>query len=181
MTEDRANYVPTADGYAWAPPDEVPEAVKAEAGRLIAPLFAALEPASPRLVGDWLARLGVLVAGNLSAADARIKIAAYAADLRYPALCFTDQTRADAAKAFKFFPSFAELSEFLDGIAAPHRTKLHRIRAIAGRPVRQEPRGRGWGDLSPAERLAHDAMMASLRRELESADSAASKPLYPAV
>lgn len=178
--EDRANYTPTDRGYAWRPPEAVPEGTKAEAVRLIAPMTAALMRAHPKLVGDWLARLGVLVAGNLTAADARIKIAAYAADLDFPALCFTDATRAQAGVAFKFFPTFSELSEFLSAVVRPHRVKLDRLRVIAGLPVEQKPRRQGWSDLTPAERLAHEAMMARLKQELAD-NEPIPKPIYPAI
>lgn len=182
MTADLSNlsYTPGTDGYVWQPPDDVPAKVKAEASRMIAPFHAALAAAPRMLVAHWLTQLGILVAGNMPVADAKAKVAGYVADLDFPALCFTDATRAAAAREFKWFPSFAELSEFLEKIAKPHRARLYRIKTIAGRPVRPDERRKGWSDLSPAERLAHDELMARVKREL-AASEPQPKRLYPPV
>lgn len=128
----------------------------------------------------WLAQLGVLCAGNMPAADAKVKIQAYGYDLEFPALCFTDATRASAARQFTWFPSFAELSEFLESIARPYRIQLERMRRISSAETKIEPRGRKWSDLTDDERKAHNDMMARLKSELASSEPMP-KPLYPAI
>ena len=67
------------------------------------------------VVRDWLKALGALSAANMSAADARAKMAAYGPMLaeEYPDWCFTTSSLAACAKGFKFFPTFGELSKAL--------------------------------------------------------------------
>jgi hypothetical protein len=66
-------------------------------------------------------------------ADAEIKLAAYVDMLEeYPAGCFTKRTLRQAAETFKFFPSYAELVEFLN----PIRSDINE-RRMAARDHRQ--------------------------------------------
>lgn len=119
----------------------------------------------------WLIQFGTLVANNLSVADAKAKISAYALDLAYPLVCFTDESRRAAAVKFTWFPSFSELAQFLDSIAAPARIKLDRLRKIAGMTSQPEKRGKMWSELTPQEREAHEAMMAKLKASIANSDS----------
>jgi len=128
----------------------------------------------------WLAQLGVLCAGNMPAADAKVKIQAYGYDLEFPALCFTDATRASATRKFTWFPSFAELTEHLEAIARPYRIQLERMRRISSAETKAAPRGPKWSALTEAERKAHNEMMARLKSELASSEPIP-KPLYPAI
>lgn len=65
--------------------------------------------------GEWLAALGALTAASMTADDARVKIAAYAALLRtkYPASAFTTESLEAVAATSKFFPSYGEVCERL--------------------------------------------------------------------
>lgn len=84
----------------------------------------ALEKSPREATAKWLIRLGTLCAGQTSVADAKLKIVEYIALLDYPVGCFTDQTLDAAARKFKWLPSYAELTEFLDGEAAAARICL---------------------------------------------------------
>lgn len=109
----------------WKPPAIVAPALIEEAERLLPALVTDLAAAPHRAVMEWLARLGMAVASNLSPAEAMGKIEAIAGDLAadYPAAVFTDETRRKAMRAFKWFPSYSELAELLD----PEKEKLLRI------------------------------------------------------
>lgn len=111
---------------------------------------------------EWLTRLGVLVAGQMPVADAKLRVRAYAIDLDFPALCFTDQTRVAAAKRFTWFPSFAELSAFFEEYARPQRTRLARLQALASCPLPTQPKR--YQELSADEKMKFDSMMDSWQR-----------------
>lgn len=116
------------------------------------------------VVTEWLTRLGTLVAGQISLTEAKARIMAYKTDLDYPSLCYTDRTRIEAARRFNWFPSFAELSAFLDQVAAPMRSRLVRLKALAECPV--DPPPRRYHDLTDEEKAAHEAMMTDCRARL---------------
>lgn len=82
-------------------------------------------------VAKWLGQLGILTAGKMTADDARMRLAAYAALLEHPAGCFTKGSLKRAAVKFTWFPSFAEVSEFLDGEVWWIKAKIIRLRKIA--------------------------------------------------
>lgn len=69
-------------------------------------------------VRQWVGSLGVLTAsGAMGSGDAEAKLDSYPSMLagRYPAVIFTRDALDRAARQFKFFPSYAELTERLDG------------------------------------------------------------------
>lgn len=72
-------------------------------------------------MSEWLSSLGLLVAGQMTAEDARARVTAYVAMLEFPAECFTRATLKAAAEQFRFWPSFAELTAFFG-------TKLESLR-----------------------------------------------------
>jgi hypothetical protein len=121
---------PDGDGYVWRPPS-VSAVARDEAKRAVAAFEAALVPALHGMKLAWLTKLGALCASRMTDADVKTIFPQYAAALDYPALCFTDDTRNAAARRFKFFPTVAELTQFLDAEAQPHRQQLHRLRRIA--------------------------------------------------
>ena len=114
----------------WPLPEILPE-IAAQAGRAVEGYDRLLAPAPPGAAQPWLMQLGVLTAGgNVSVADAKLKAALYEYHLRQPAFCFSDSALRDAAARFKFFPSFAELNEFLNEVAAPYREARNRLAEI---------------------------------------------------
>ncbi len=94
----------------------------------------------------WLASLGTLCAGAMPLDEAQTRVVAYATILcgQFAPHHFSQQSLERAAREFKFFPSFAELSELLSKWGRDNPPPAHS--AIAG-PVDQTFR-----DWSPADR-----------------------------
>ena len=168
---DSLNLQPTADGdgYTWQPPEHLPQPVIDEAKRAAAQLEAALAQAPMRQRLEWLSGLAKLTAGKLSLEEILERMKAMAAEVDYPALCFTPATRRDAAYRFKFFPTFAELARFFEEVQSPYRDRVRRLKRVAGAKVEQERRGRDWSELSEAERQAHERLMVEVRARLAAA------------
>ncbi len=116
---------------SWHPPALVSAALRAEAKAALTAAKAALEPPARATVGKWLAGLGMLAAGKTDAATASAKLAAYARFLDHPAACFTEASLKAAARRFKWFPSFAEIAQFLDEEARPWRDRHSRLDRLA--------------------------------------------------
>jgi hypothetical protein len=121
-----------------ARPVPVSAEVRDAARKALPALTATMRRASDGTVKKWLASLGVLTAGKVGAADARAKITAYAAMLEHPEMCFTGTSLKTAARAFKWFPSYSEVAEFLDGECREERAALRRLKRIAEGPVADE-------------------------------------------
>ena len=127
-----------------------------------------LRPADQATVAKWLTSLGVLCAGQTTASDAKTKIAAYAPLMDYPASVLTKQTLQDAGRAFKWFPSFAEVSEFLDGRTWVMRKLAARLRMLAeSTPEIEHQPGSDWKDLTPEQKAEIDRKLAECRRVLD--------------
>lgn len=136
----------------------------------------ALQPAPQATVERWLGALGTLVAGQLSAEDARTRIAAYAAMLNYPRHAYTRSSLDAAARGCKWFPSYAEVCQLLDAeVAAAHRQRHLLRRAIAAPVESEKPVGR-YSAMTPEQRAEFDAVMARWRgkREAEKGGDAVS-------
>lgn len=134
----------------------------------------ALDPAPTGIIERWLTALGVLCAGRGDDGNAEIKLAIYAPRLMQPASVFTDANLTEAGKRFSFFPSFAELSAFLDEKAEPVKAIAWRLRQLAeAKPTAPAATPeRTWSDLTPEEREAHDRMMEEVRRKIHANDVA---------
>ena len=129
---DSLNLVPTCDGgLAWSPPASLgPEDINE--ARMKTPSYAAaLEPASNAQKLRWFLQLARLVSGATSFDEGMDRIKAMIPDLGHPALCFTDETRREAGRRFKYLPAFAEISEYFDEIVRPHRERVRRLERIA--------------------------------------------------
>lgn len=152
-------------GETWRSPREASAALKAEAQCAFDAAERALAPASAETMRKWLASLGLLCAGATSVTEARAKIGAYASLMDYPPACFTKATLAEAGRRFKWLPSFAELSAFLDEVARPARQLRDRLRAIADAPLPSPPvKHAGPSEAQRAEiRERATASLASLR------------------
>lgn len=122
--------------------------LREEARQTLAAAEAALEPAPRELAEKWLATLGVLTSGRLSVTDARVKLAAYSKLLDHPIHCYTEETLAQAARRFTWFPSFAEVAAFLDEVARAARDVVRGLRHIAEGPAERT--------LKPGEKLIRD-------------------------
>lgn len=144
---------PSAD-YLRGP---FPAAIKTEAALVLPGVEAMLsQPADKERVKLWLKHLGILVAGQMTAEDASVKVGAYAALLSYPPMCYTRDTLKGAGREFKFMPSFGELSAFFDRIVSPWQdlaAALRKIRdAVDRKPALPEPQP------APARAAAYDEL-----------------------
>ena len=130
--DDSLNLIPNAAGdLVWAPPAALSPGIVDEAKSVCAPFAAALEPASDAYKLRWLSQLEQLVSGATSPEEGVTRIRAMIRDLDHPALCFTDETRREAARRFKYLPAFADLAPFLDDVVRPHLQRLRRLKRIA--------------------------------------------------
>ena len=95
------------------------------------------DKADGRSIAEWVGKLGILVAGNMTADDARAKMAAYGSMLagQYPRAMLTRDVLDRAARAFKWFPSYSELSEHLDREFRRMQHERRRLEALAGEPA----------------------------------------------
>lgn len=116
---------------AWKPPAYQPDPIRAAARDEAKRLLDIIEtPCPPHVAAQWLGQLGILTAGKMTADDAKVRLSAYAAMLEHSVGCFTKASLRKAATKFTWFPSFAEVSAFLDGelwwLKAQH-VRLERI------------------------------------------------------
>ena len=80
-------------------------------------------PTDSAVVARWLTGIGMLVIGQLSEDEANAKIRAYVALLApdYPPSSFGAASLKAFAARCKFFPSYSEVVEHLEGWTAPRR------------------------------------------------------------
>lgn len=114
-------------------------------------------PPSRDLARKWLSSLGTLTAGRMPAEEARSKLIAYSEFFDHPSGAFTKETLRLAAKEFKWFPSFSELSTFLDEQSVPIRNERDRIKAIADATI-EEPQKPKNIDPEERERRTNETM-----------------------
>jgi len=120
----------------WKPPAVIPDSLRAEARGVLARVDLE-NKADGRSIAEWVGKLGILVAGNMTADDARAKMAAYGSMLagQYPRAMLTRDGLDRAARAFKWFPSYSELSEHLDREFRRMQRERRRLEALAGEPA----------------------------------------------
>ncbi len=143
----------------------IPSAVRNEAEAALSAIDEALKPAPEALVLRWLTALGTLTATRPDEADASGKVRAYAAMLELPASAFTRRSLDAAARRFRFFPSYAELTEHLEAETADARRTRHQLRRLAALPVADSsPAGQRWSELTAEQREQFEMLMAPFRR-----------------
>lgn len=171
--EDRTRMVVGGDGVL----KEVPEPWWVErpltadertaAEQMLGAARAHQRPASEAEVEEWIITLGTVVASNLPTEEAEIKAMALARLVeRVPiGVIRRKQTLRQAARRFKFLPTFQELDSFLSEEAAQYRKGMRRLEELLAGPrpapvaLPTHPAGRMIRDLSPEER---DAFFAGL-------------------
>lgn len=127
-------------------------------------------PAAKEALAKWLNSLGVLCAGKMSAQDAAAKLQAYSAMLEVPASILTKTTLDEAAREFQWFPSYAEISQFLEAKAGAKHKIRDRLRAIANaRPTPQEQAKVPWSQRTQEERDRFDAMVMAAIHKINAA------------
>jgi hypothetical protein len=74
-------------------------------------------------VRKWLVALGILTAGNMSRAEAEMKLRAYVPLLqdRFPPEAFTQASLEAVASRCRFFPSYADVGDYLADWWKAHR------------------------------------------------------------
>jgi hypothetical protein len=97
-------------------------------------------PASPDVIAEWLLTLDASVAPALTPQQTKARIGAVLRVLgSLPAFCWTDATLAAAAKAFRFFPTVAELDELLAPLVAEHEATIIVLTSGAKRHKERAP------------------------------------------
>jgi hypothetical protein len=144
----------------WVAPSSVDAQVKAEARAKLPNVLRLAADAELDTIRKWLASLGVMCAGQMSATDAKAKMAVLAPMLKHPGSSFTEDTLREAARKFKWFPSFAEVDEFLDKKSRPIKALSYRLQRIIAAPERKPQNNtKAWRDMTQEERDAFDQMM----------------------
>jgi hypothetical protein len=148
-------------------PVAISAAAKAEARAELDRLAESLEPAGKERMAQWLATLGTISAtGNMTVADAKAKLGAYASLLAYPVACLTRESLDRAGRAFKWFPTYAEIAEFLDAEqrrVETRRKRLERLLSDEERATKAEPKPKRYADASDEDRARIDARLAELK------------------
>lgn len=118
----------------WQLTAVVSDAARDEARRALDALAPLTAAATRVAIVPWISRLGAMTGAPMTADEARVKAELLASNLaeEYPAGVFTPETMRAAAKAFKWFPSYAELCERLDLEARKLRRLKERLSAVAG-------------------------------------------------
>lgn len=146
-------------------PLSISSRTKSEARTALAAADAVLQPAPRETVERWLEALGVLVAGNPSEGDAARRVQAFAAMLEFPAAAFCRRSLDAAARRFRFFPAYAELTELLEAETADAKRRRFQLRRLVALPVADpEPAGTRWSALSDDQRAELDRLLAPFRR-----------------
>lgn len=147
----------------WRCPSVVPLSLRDEANTVLEKARVALTPPTSQDVTKWLVALGLLVASKMTEADARAKVAAFVPLIDHPAGCFTSDSLKRAAKRFDWWPSFKELSAFLDAEAKPCRDVVARLEILASaRPMLVAPGREASGPKASPERI--DEIMGRFRQ-----------------
>lgn len=142
---------------AWTPPDTITPEVQREARELLEQHERASQPADMAAVRIWLAGLGMLTAGKMTAEDAKSKILAYAGTMKYPAGVFTQDSLDRAGRNFKkWFPTYGEVCEFLDREKSAIGVKAGRLRIIAAGGRKPAGVGAVQGRESPRQKPTED-------------------------
>jgi hypothetical protein len=121
----------------WAVPRQgVVAAVRDAAAVAVEGYKRLLEPARRELAAAWLGSLLVLCLPPAGAqGDVTVRIHAYVLHLQVPVWLYTPQAATQAARLFKWFPSFAEVYEFFERELAPIKVRLWRVEKIAAAPL----------------------------------------------
>lgn len=177
--------VPFETPHPDAPPDAPPPWMMPEIRAAHAKLGQALAPTDAGTIARWIAPLASMVSRAPEGDALRVRVAAMAQALTdLPACCWTPDTQRQAARAFKFWPSVAEIAELVGPASQPlrmQRAALQRMMFTKHKP-RGAPEQRAE---SPEERAAHaeanrqavEAMREQLERREREAKAARIRPV----
>jgi hypothetical protein len=141
----------------------IPEHVREEAARKLPALQRAVEPADAEAWRQFLQPLGIVVRNPPTPAALGTFAAACAMAMRdIPASLLTGDAQREACRRFAFWPSCADLDEWLRPLAAPMRADLAAMRRIAAAlPPPPAPER-----MTPKQIEAASATLTALREEL---------------
>jgi hypothetical protein len=124
-------------------------------------------------VREWIIALGVLTAGNMTRAEAEMKLRAYVPLLQdnFPAGAFTQDSLHHVASKCKWFPTYAEVVEHLGEWWRPRRPPL-----VAIQPPDIPPRR---PDATDQERAYVTARMAEITDILSASRTATARGFQP--
>jgi hypothetical protein len=122
-----------------------------------------MQPAQRAKIEQWLAELSVISAQRKSdQITLELMLGAYTKRLEgYPADMVRDVL---IIRIWKFFPTWAELSEILESMMADRRAML--AACEAPRPMIRPPREPERQELTPEQRAEHQVIMADLLRDM---------------
>jgi hypothetical protein len=147
--------VPFETPHPDAAPDAPPPWMMPEIRAAHAKLGQALGPTDAGTIARWIAPLASMVSRAPEGDALRVRVMAMAQALTdLPACCWTPDTQRQAARAFKFWPSVAEIAELVTPAAQP----LRQQRAALQRMMFTKPKPRGTPEQraeSPEERAAN--------------------------
>ena len=147
---------------------------RADAEAALAAIERALEPAPRETVERWIEALGALTAAPQGEDEAARKTRAYAAMLEFPASAFSRRSLDAAARRFRFFPSYAELTEHLEAETADLKTTRHQLRRAVALPIADHRPVGKWSAMTPEQREEFDRLMEQAREALRSPAAVAS-------
>lgn len=126
-------------------------------------------PADEGTFRNWLMALGPLVASTMTAEDARFKVNAFCAAMpEIPARgALTRETLFEAAKEFKWWPSFSELWGLLEKHVRKTKDNLYRVEALANHSPESSGKKSDERPLTTEERAAMAGRFRQLREALE--------------
>lgn len=152
----------------WTLPANLSPEIIDEAKALIQSAELENEPAPEKIKAKWLASLGTLCAGKATVSEIQSQLVAYASMIDHPETAFTKTTLDKAARNFKWFPSYAELTDFLDAETSTLRNNLARLRHVANAKPNQRKAGEYDAPTeTQAERKSHaKTVMEDLKRKM---------------
>lgn len=145
----------------WQPPAITP-AMQQQAAAVLVNFTDRFIPAQISSARRWLDSLGMFVVGKTTVEDLSARIEAYAGiACKYPRGVFTKSSLERAAEKFKFWPSYAEIREFLDDEKKRIYLDQHRLQVIVNHQPRQKTQEI---DRSPEAVARWDAAMADFMK-----------------
>lgn len=152
----------------WNLPESISPGLIQDARSALPAAEADCRPADKAQVGKWLNALGMLCAGSMTAQEAAAKLNAYSTMLEVPASVLTRTNLDEAAKKFTWFPSYAEVAQFLEARSSVKRKIRDRLERIAtSTPSQQEPANVPWSQRTEDQKARLDSILAETYARLK--------------
>lgn len=170
----RVSYTINVEQEDWTKPTDLTAEMIRQARRSLPHAESLLRPVDRDILKAWMVNLGILCAGQMTAGDAKVKIAAYLPLMDIPpASIVTKRTLADAGNLFKWFPSFAEINQFFRERSFPMVRLAARLKQLADTtPQIEHQPGSDWNSLTPEQKAEIDRKLKEAKRALDVAAKA---------